>query len=614
MDRLFVTKGEKVIYNNKECIIVKIIDVNTVSVEEINSHTIYTLSVDKLMPTNEIEGILEDNDYLALSEKDWEKAKERFRIINPILQDKGNFDLVKSIEKKEKVSVPTLYRWIRLYEETGVISSLAGKKRNGGRGKSRLTSIQEEIVNDKIYSVYLNNSRQSITKTIRSIQLECRKLNTVPPHDNTIRNRIKLISDEELIRKRYGIKEARNIFEPIKKSFPNADYPLSVVQIDHTRVDLILVDEQYREPYMRPWLTLAIDVYSRMIVGLFLSFESPGALGTGMCISNSILPKEMWLNSLGIDADWPCWGVMNTIHVDNAKEFRGNMLKKACENYNINLKFRPIATPHWGGHIERMLGTLAKEIHNLPGTTFSSKEERKNYKSEEKSSMTLKEFEKWIVIFITKIYHNRVHSSLGRSPMDVYKEGILGSSEKLGIGIPTRIFNERKVRLDFMPYEERTIQEYGVVIDYIHYYSDVLRPYIHNKGVNGHKKKFIFRRDPRDISLVYFFDPISENYLEIPYRNTSLPSLSIWEYRDLAKKLKRNERPINEDTIFDAYREIDDIQSRAVRTTKKHRKNPELSFVSKKKEENIIFQDIEKDIDIEEILPFEDIEDEAFDN
>ena len=51
---------------------------------------------------------------------------------------------------------------------------------------------------------------------------------------------------------------------------------------------------------------------------------------------------------------------MNTIHVDNAKEFRGNMLKMACKNYNINLEFRPIATPHWGGHIERLLGTFFK--------------------------------------------------------------------------------------------------------------------------------------------------------------------------------------------------------------------------------------------------------------
>jgi putative transposase len=32
------------------------------------------------------------------------------------------------------------------------------------------------------------------------------------------------------------------------------------VQIDHTLVDVIVVDKLTREPIQRPWLTLAIDV------------------------------------------------------------------------------------------------------------------------------------------------------------------------------------------------------------------------------------------------------------------------------------------------------------------------------------------------------------------
>jgi putative transposase len=43
--------------------------------------------------------------------------------------------------------------------------------------------------------------------------------------------------------------------------------PLEVVQIDHTLVDVVVVDELERLPLGRPWLTLAIDVASRMVNG-----------------------------------------------------------------------------------------------------------------------------------------------------------------------------------------------------------------------------------------------------------------------------------------------------------------------------------------------------------
>src|SRR5215471_20098288 len=41
------------------------------------------------------------------------------------------------------------------------------------------------------------------------------------------------------------------------------------VQIDHTEIDIIVVDELARTPLPgRPWLTLAIDVFSRVVTGL----------------------------------------------------------------------------------------------------------------------------------------------------------------------------------------------------------------------------------------------------------------------------------------------------------------------------------------------------------
>lgn len=607
MERLFLQKGEKVIYNNIECVIIRIIDANKVSIEELLSHIIHTIHPKELIPIADLGHSQEKLDLCSLSEADWSKAKKRYEIINPILShNKRSLDLVSKIAFENNISVPTIYRWLKLYDESGLVSSLAGKKRMGGQGKSRLLRIQEDIINDKIHSIYLSSSKKSIVKTIREIELCCQDLNIKPPHSNTIRNRIKNIADETKIKKRLGIQVARYKFEPLKGKFPGADYPLAVVQIDHTPVDIILVDEQNRQPLKRPWLTLAMDVYSRMVVGFYLSFDTPGALGTGMCIANSILPKEAWLESLGVDSEWSCWGIMDKIHVDNAKEFRGKMLENACLNYGIDLEFRPIGSPHFGGHIERILGTFSKEIHNLPGTTFSSIQDRGKYDSKKNSSFTLLEFEKWLVTYITKIYHNRLHSGINSTPIKKFNDGILGTKDILGRGIPPRINNERKVRLDFMPYVERSIQEYGVLIDHIHYYSDVLRNYIHDTE-NSQKKKHIFKRDPRDISVIYFFDPKIGEYIDIPYRDLSLPPLSIWEYREVVKRLKQNKIQIDEKAIFDAYRELNEIERHVIRKTKNEKKREKIFTHS-----NEINPVEESTTNIEKITPFEDIDDEAF--
>lgn len=610
MDRLFVTKGEKVLFQNKTCIIIKIIDITTVMIEEIDSNIYHTISISQVQPFSSKSQNENSNQVESLSDKSWEKAKYRFSIIKDILSNRGNLELIKEISKNNKVSISTIYRWIKLFDSTGLISSLAGQNKKGGVGKSRLNKSQDEIINNKIHSVYLTSSRKSITKTIREIQIGCRDLGIDPPHPNTIRNRIKNISDEERIRKRIGYQEAKYKYEPIKGHFPGANYPLSVVQIDHTPVDIILVDEYYRKAYKRPWLTLAIDVYSRMVVGFYLSFEAPGALGTGICIANSILPKEIWLEKVGVSTEWPCWGIMDKVHVDNAKEFKGNMLRKTCENYGIEIEFRPIGAPHWGGHVERLLGTFAREIHNLPGTTFSSEAERNNYKSEEKSAFTLSEFEKWLTTYITNIYHKKNHTSLGMPPLTKYKEGVLGTGNTPGKGVAPRINNERKTRIDFLPYVERTVQEYGIVIDHIYYYSDVLRPYIHSQE-NDKKTKYLFKRDPRDISIVYFYDPVLEDYFEVPYRNTSLPPISIWEYRDIISVLRKNETQINEDAIFATYRELNELELRAIRETKKRRrfKKQELPEKEKVLDQTDAVSNLNRD---ELILPFEDLEDEAF--
>lgn len=57
--------------------------------------------------------------------------------------------------------------------------------------------------------------------------------------------------------------DASKQYTSVQGYFPQMEQPHNVWQIDHTPVDLIIVDEVYRKPIGRPYLTLANDVYSQ---------------------------------------------------------------------------------------------------------------------------------------------------------------------------------------------------------------------------------------------------------------------------------------------------------------------------------------------------------------
>ena len=82
----------------------------------------------------------------------------------------------------------------------------------------------------------------------------------------------------------------------VKPSSLQPSWPLEVVQIDHTPIDVLVVDEWERQPLGRPWLTLAIDVASRFVTGFQISLDRPSSLTVALALTQAVLPKEGWLS------------------------------------------------------------------------------------------------------------------------------------------------------------------------------------------------------------------------------------------------------------------------------------------------------------------------------
>ena len=115
-----------------------------------------------------------------------------------------------------------------------------------------------------------------------------------------------------------------------------------------------------------------------------------------------MLDKDTWLAQRHLDGPWPIWGKPDCMHLDNAAEFHSEALRRGCDQHGIDIVYRPIERPHYGGTVERVLGTLMQLIHQLPGTTFANLTERGSYDAEGRAVLTLAELEKWFTIAITQ--------------------------------------------------------------------------------------------------------------------------------------------------------------------------------------------------------------------
>ena len=582
---LKIQENEFVQYKNDIYKISEIIDFNYIVGINIQTKRPKRLEI-KTLKAISSENISKDisifKDVYDFRDEEFTEIQEKYLAIQPLLKNQISRDEIEEHANKIGVHFTTLYRWLKKYKSTGTLAGLLPRPSGRKKGETRLDFQTEEVIQKVIESYYLTHQKPSVQAVINKINIECKNKNITPPGKNTVRNRIHKLSEYDVLRKRGNKSLARTLYKPTPGKFV-AEYPMQLIEIDHTPVDLILVDDQHRKPIGKPWITVAIDIYSRMIVGYYLSLNAPSVTSVAMCISNTVLPKDELLLKLDIDSNWDVWGFPETIHVDNGADFRADAIKHAGLLHGINIEFRPVGQSNFGGHIERVIGTLMNITHEIPGTTFSNIQQKGEINPDKNASMTFSEFERFLVTFITKIYHKRLHEGIKMSPEQLWDIGIFG--DEAPIGLPPKPSDPQSVLIDFLPYFKRTIQKNGINIEGLNYYDYVLRSKIHEiDEETGRKKQFICKRDPRNIKFIWFYDDNVQQYYKISVADQSLPNMTLWEY-DLIKRnlYDKGIQNINHAQIIEAHEELYQQIESSVKKSKKARREQQR-IVNKDKE------------------------------
>ena len=482
--------------------------------------------------------MMNKSDIVEVDDDAWERAVEREAVVRRVAEQPRivRAEFLKAC-RELGVKRSRLYQLLQAYKARPLTSSLLASGAGARAGGRRLPEEVETVIAKAIEEFFKSPQKPSINALQKEVRRRCRQRDLRVPCWTTLRDRIATLNPAELVAAREGAKVSRQRFRPIPGSY-QVGRAYEVVQIDHTLVDVIVVDRVYRKPLQRPWVTLAIDVASRMVAGFYLTLEPPSILSVSLAIQHLVQSKQDCLDGLGIDASWPASGLPETIHVDNAKEFRSKAMKRGAEEHGIALQYRPIGAPHYGGHIERLIGTMMGAVHLLPGSTFSNIKDRGDYDSVSNSAMTLDELERWLTLEITR-YHAERHRSLGIPPLAAWHDAYGRRDTPL-----RQPHDPEEFRIDFLPSAERMVRRDGIHLFGLRYWDDIL-----SLWAGRQDRQLRVSYDPRDLSTVFVRSPDGQRY-PVRFADLRHPPITLAEHRRAQALLRERGRSLEDEQLI----------------------------------------------------------------
>ena len=453
------------------------------------------------------------------------------------------------------------FKMARSYDEDVGPLSLVLQRRGVKKGVTRLDESVEVIIFEATHKIFESRAA-SYSKVWVEVDVACKEQGLHSPCKDTVLRRVRLIlSEKNRVKIKQGPDAAAQLFSarPGKKII---ERPLKWVQMDHTLVDKILLADDRVNVIGRPWWTVVIDLKTRVILGYYLSLHVPSTVSVACAFSQSILPKVGFVKSVGLDlADYPYYGKPEVLHMDNAAEFTSPKFMAGCNAFGIHPEYRPIGKKHYGGHVERLIGTfMTTKVHFLKGTTMSNSVARRNLDSEKNATMTFSEFARWFAREVV-VYHSTVHSELKISPRQAWVDYYAPNG---GIPYPPKVSDIEQLKLWFMPQEIRNVNPDGIKLHGQTYWDPVLRPFV---GTNNAIVKF----DPFNMNEVWV--KLSGHFCPIRLSDLTEQAPSYEEYR--ASKFYR--RPVRAGSIdndggLKAYRDKQKIEKDSAVLTRKERR------------------------------------------
>lgn len=348
--------------------------------------------------------------------------------------------------------------------------------------------------------------------------------------------------------------------------------PGSVYQLDATYLGINLISEIDEESIVsHPLLYSCIDVFSGMLVGVIVAFESESLRTTKLCLLNLLEDKVDYCNRFGLhisESDWPSHHLPSTILADNGKMKVSNVYE-INTNFNVDFSFTKAYSGRDKSLIERSHGSFKRFLSEFfPCYDDKGPKERGKRDPKLDACLTYSELMELLLEFVISFNRRPIRDypvleemqkdKIALTPLSIWHWGI-----KNGLSELNELSHDEKELLEnlLLPRANnggRKLRRTGIQFNnahYISYESEVIDLFYNNIG-----RTVPVRYDPYDCSYIWF-DINGKTYqLELSEDDKQYRGLS----QEEMKKLKSRKYDLQIDAEKQAQEDRMNLKARTI--------------------------------------------------
>ena len=536
-------------------------------------------------------------DIEALSEKEKQKVTSRREFLKSIVSTYGPMyeellgkhakPLIKEACSKYGVSLPTVWKIIRVYLQSGMNDAVLANKNTipsskkkqpydykNRPGRRSADGIQNTITKSEILTQQFDaaiaeykqgrerslvNAYSWLIDKFYSVALPTGELCKLPVSERPTPRQFyyyvrQKVSKEEMDKLKTSFAEQRNNKRLLfSSSRIDAAGPGRIMEVDAWEADVQVISEVDGSVIGKPIVYFGIDVYSSVISAMSVSLENNSMVGITNMLLNLSDDKRKFAGNYDFSFDdglWPSNYLPQELRCDRGAEFKSNKFGDICHRLGVTRTLVTGASGSLKGMVEQSFNQFKKSISPALESqglmTYRYDDNSRNT-----ACMKLRDFIRMTITFV--VSHNS--KPIPDYPMDtkMIREGLItapcaiweyGCREH---GAPTPISSATSDQFLFnvMPECIVSISRRGVYKDELWYRNNDPDLMVQMYSLGNKHGKITVRYDPRDAGSLFY---LKDGHIETLWLNTEIPGQEdfmgmTWEeienYNKAKKKLKK---------------------------------------------------------------------------
>jgi len=296
--------------------------------------------------------------------------------------------------------------------------SLLPKYINCGNNKPRINPVVEEFISKFIYESYSSVLRLNRQKAFGLYKYAANEIHPEYPavSRKTFINRLNKADKAKVARGRGGNRASNSEENPssVKDRELRATMAFELAAIDHYLADImcVLATSSGVKYTARPWVTVLLDLYTKAILAVWVSYRDPSRRTDAMVIRHCVRNHGM---------------LPASISADRGSDFMSDYFVSLLASRGSSLVARPSGHSRFGSEIERIFGAFKTQWLALrPGNIVEYKEARSvsgSHKPENFAVLTLEDFMRELTGF-TEWWNNTIIGNEYEPPIVKMKDSI----------------------------------------------------------------------------------------------------------------------------------------------------------------------------------------------